>query len=354
MDNVDFDTVRAGGTSIKSADLVNLSSRTIRLKRPSIPDALQTENGVFAIESYLGGDEIELRPLDTVQVVVRCRVPESSVGRKLAGVLVFGEGDSVQASVRAIARPLRQNDIIVNVGVKPRVDNIPPGGQVELDVFFRTNNLTPVTAREVFRAIQPQFQGKFRMNRQVLTLDGSEKIATSQTLGDALSVGIPSTGLELSAGDATLREARLVSVHARAVAGSTNATTLRMESASFAMPLIRASSAVFVEDPIEGTFTARISQAGGKRLIGSVQQNVLQAVFTKGTLEISYSVAEAGSVDLSLYDIVGRKLQTLTDAYHEAAEYKGVFRTDNLHSGSYFLVLSTRTGLTQQRVDIIR
>ncbi|MBD1209779.1 MAG: VCBS repeat-containing protein [Ignavibacteria bacterium] len=357
MDNVDFDTVRTGGTSIKSADLVNLSSRTIRLKRPTIPDALQSENGVFAIESYLGGDEIVLRPLDTVQVVVRCRVPESSVGRKLAGVLVFGEGDSVQASIRAIARPLRQNDIIVNVGVKPRVDNIPPGGLVMLDVFLRTNPLTPVTVREVFRAIQPQFQGKFRMNRQVLALDGSEKIAFGQTLGDALSVIIPPTGLELSASEAELREARLLSVSARAVAGSTGATTLQVESASLAMPLIRAASAVFVEEPITGTFTAKLSQAGGKRLIGSVQQNTLQAIATKGALEITYSIAEAGTVDVSLYDILGRKIQTLSESYQEAGAYNGIFRMDNLFitpSGSYFIVLRTQSGIVQQRVDIIR
>ena len=357
MDNVDFDTVRTGGTSIKSADLVNLSSRTIRLKRPTVPDALQSENGVFAIESYLGGDEIVLRPLDTVQVVVRCRVPESSVGRKLAGVLVFGEGDSVQASIRAIARPLRQNDIIVNVGVKPRVDNIPPGGLVMLDVFLRTNPLTPVTVREVFRAIQPQFQGKFRMSRQVLALDGSEKIAFGQTLGDALSVIIPPTGLELSASEAGLREARLLSVSARAVAGSTGATTLQVESASLAMPLIRAASAVFVEEPITGTFTAKLSQAGGKRLIGSVQQNTLQAIATKGALEIIYSIAEAGTIDVSLYDILGRKIQTLSESYQEAGAYNGIFRMDNLFitpSGSYFIVLRTQSGIVQQRVDIIR
>jgi hypothetical protein len=353
MDNVDFDTVRAGGTSIKSADLVNLSSRTIRLKSPSIP--LQSENGVFEIESYLGNNEIELLPLDTVQVVVRCRVPESSVGRKLAGVLVFGEGDSVQANIRAIARPLRQNDVVVNIEMKPIIDNLPPGSLVELDMRLRINPVTSATIGDVYRAVEPRFQGKFQMSRQVLMLDESEKIARGQILGDAVSVTIPPTGWEPISADMNKRETSLLKVKSRVVAGTTNVTSLQMESASFALPKIKDASTVFVEAPINiGTFTARISQAGGKRFIGSAQQNVLQAVFTKGTLEISYSIAEAGSVDLSLYDIVGRKLQTLTDAYHEAADYKGVFRTDNLHSGSYFLVLSARTGLAQQRVDIIR
>lgn len=353
MDNVDFDTVRAGGTSIKSADLVNLGSRTIRLKSPSIP--LQTENGVFEIESYLGNNEIELLPLDTVQVVVRCRVPESSVGRKLAGVLVFGEGDSVQANIRAIARPLRQNDVVVNIEMKPVVDNLPPGSLAELDMRLRVNPVTSATIGDVFRAVEPRFQGKFQMSRQVLMLDESEKIARGQILGDAVSATVPPTGWEPILADMNKRETSLLKIKSRVVAGTTNVTSLQMESASFALPRIKGASTVFVEAPINiGTFTARISQAGGKRLIGSVQQNVLQAVFTKGTLEISYSIAEAGSVDLSLYDIVGRKLQTLTDAYQEAADYKGVLRTDNLHSGSYFLVLSTRTGLQQQRVDIIR
>lgn len=353
MDNVDFDTVRAGGTSIKSADLVNLGSRTIRLKSPSIP--LQTENGVFEIESYLGNNEIELLPLDTVQVVVRCRVPESSVGRKLAGVLVFGEGDSVQANIRAIARPLRQNDVVVNIEMKPVVDNLPPGSLAELDMRLRVNPVTSATIGDVFRAVEPRFQGRFQMSKQVLVLDESEKIARGQILGDAVSVTIPPTGWEPISADMNKRETSLLKVKARVVAGTTNVTSLQMESASFALPKIKDASTVFVEAPINiGTFTARISQAGGKRLIGTVQQNVLQAVFTKGTLEISYSIAEAGRVEVSLYDILGRKLQTLTDAYLEAADYIGVYRTDNLHSGSYFLVLSTRTGLAQQRVDIIR
>jgi Leucine-rich repeat (LRR) protein len=274
LDDVDFDTVRAGGTTIRSANLVNLSSRRITLKSPTIP--IQTQENVFSIESFFGLGDITLNPLDTVQVVVRCRVPESSIGRKLAGVLVFGEGDSVRASVRAIARALRPNDIVANISVQPREDNIPPGGAVDLDVMLTTNDITPANISQVFRAIQPQFRGRFRMNRQVLTLDASEKVAQSQVSGDILSVVIPQTGLERIPADESKRSTRLVRIAARAVAGSTNATRLVLENAALAPPLIRGSSAVFIEESgVAGTFTARISQAGGKRLIGSVPSGKL-------------------------------------------------------------------------------
>ncbi len=353
LDDVDFDTVRAGGTTIRSANLVNLSSRRITLKSPTIP--IQTQENVFSIESFFGLGDITLNPLDTVQVVVRCRVPESSIGRKLAGVLVFGEGDSVRASVRAIARALRPNDIVANISVQPREDNIPPGGAVDLDVLLTTNDITPANISQVFRAIQPQFRGRFRMNRQVLTLDASEKVAQSQVSGDILSVVIPQTGLERIPADESKRSTRLVRIAARAVAGSTNATRLVLENAALAPPLIRGSSAVFIEESgAAGTFTARISQAGGKRLIGSVQSGKLLVKSLKGALELTYSIPADGIVDVSLYDVLGRKLSTLTNEYHARGEYIGTFRTDGLVSGAYFLVLTSAEDIVQKRVDVIR
>lgn len=352
MDNIDFDTVRAGGTTIRSAELINLSNMTIRLQRPTIP--AQTQEGVFSIESYLGTDEILLRPLDTVQVVVRCRVPEGSIGRKLSGVLVFGDRDSVRASVRAVARALRANDIVVNFGIKPRQDNLPPGSPVDLELTIEPNNsvnLTPSLVSDIFRAVQPQFQAQFRMNRQVLVLDGTEKNATATVSGDVISVKIPPTAWELQRGaDSTV----LTRVHARVVAGSADNTTLQIERASLAQALIRGSSAVFVEEPRNGTFTARVSKAGGKRLLAPSQQATMSVIARKGTLELTYNIATDGAVDLALYDVVGRKITTLTDRYHVAGEYEATYLTDGLVTGAYFLVLKTANGIAQARVELVQ
>lgn len=352
MDDIDFDTVRTGGTTLRTADLVNLSQRTIRLKRPNIP--LQTENGVFTIEQYYGTEDILMKPFDTVQVIVRCTVPEGSAGRKLGGVLVFGEGDSVQASIRAVARPLRLNDIVVNVGVKPLKDSLPPGSGVDLRLFFRTADITPVTARSVFRAVEPLFEAQFRMSNQVLVLDKSEAFAYTQPSVNDTRVIIPQTRWNLQLGEADTREATLLPIKARAVAGTTNTTRLTLELASLAVPLVRGNSAVFIEPfAQENTFTSRVSLAGGKRLIGT-KTTPLRVLALKDALEISYTLSEAGAVELALYDVLGKKVQTLTDAYQEAGEYSGVVATDKLITGAYFLVLKTVNATAQERVQIIR
>jgi hypothetical protein len=128
-----------------------------------------------------------------------------------------------------------------------------------------------------------------------------------------------------------------------------------LENAALAPPLIRGSSAVFIEESgVAGTFTARISQAGGKRLIGSVPSGKLLVKSLKGALELTYSIPADGIVDVSLYDVLGRKLSTLTNEYHARGEYIGTFRTDGLVSGAYFLVLTSAEDIVQKRVDVIR
>ncbi|MCU0426182.1 MAG: FG-GAP-like repeat-containing protein [Candidatus Kapabacteria bacterium] len=352
LDDIDFDTVRTGGTTLRTADLVNLSNRPIRLKAPTIPQ--QTQNGVFTIEQYFGTGDILLNALDTVQVLVRCTVPEGGGGRQLAGLLVFGEGDSVQARVRAVARPLRLNDVVVNVGVKPVQDSLPPGSLVDLRLFLRSNDITPVTAGAVFRAVEPRFDAQFRMNGQVLVKDRSENFVMQQSAFGDNRIVIPPTRWNLERSEAETREATLALIKTRAVAGTSNTTQLSLETARFAKPLIRGSSDVFVEPFAKNfTFTARVSMAGGKRLIGT-KTTGLRAVTLKGGIEISYTLTEATSVELALYDVLGKKIQTLTEAHHEVGEYSGVFSTDKLITGAYFLVLKTAHGVVQERVQVLR
>ena len=65
---------------------------------------------------------------------------------------------------------------------------------------------------------------------------------------------------------------------------------------------------------------------------------------------ISYNLLESSSVNLKLYDILGREIQTLISGYHEAGEYKFIWQAENVATGVYFYRLTlddtiSRTGM---------
>jgi hypothetical protein len=58
---------------------------------------------------------------------------------------------------------------------------------------------------------------------------------------------------------------------------------------------------------------------------------------------ISYFLSEAGRVDLSVYDILGRKVIDLLDESQDAGFHSVLFQPKNLPSGVYFVKLTVRT-----------
>lgn len=56
---------------------------------------------------------------------------------------------------------------------------------------------------------------------------------------------------------------------------------------------------------------------------------------------INFSIARAGMVSLTVYSILGEKVQTLVNSYYNAGQYKAVFNASNLPSGIYFYELNT-------------
>ena len=63
--------------------------------------------------------------------------------------------------------------------------------------------------------------------------------------------------------------------------------------------------------------------------------------FTDKT-EISYSLATASKVKLTVYGQLGREISVLTDKYQEAGSHKAVFERGNLHPGIYYYKLEAR------------
>ncbi len=64
---------------------------------------------------------------------------------------------------------------------------------------------------------------------------------------------------------------------------------------------------------------------------------------------ISYSIPEGGHVSLSVYDIKGRKLETLVDETQAPGSYKVNFNASKYPSGIYFCRLNTENGYTDTK-----
>ena len=65
---------------------------------------------------------------------------------------------------------------------------------------------------------------------------------------------------------------------------------------------------------------------------------------------IGYTVDEPGSVELALYDVIGRRVRLIADGFHGAGSYEKTVSASNLTAGVYVVRLSSRG---QQRVETI-
>ena len=69
---------------------------------------------------------------------------------------------------------------------------------------------------------------------------------------------------------------------------------------------------------------------------------------------ISYTLAEAGNVNLSVYDISGRLVTTLVDGYQEAGEHVASWDASQVSSGVYFYKLSTADYSATKKMHLLK
>jgi M6 family metalloprotease-like protein len=69
---------------------------------------------------------------------------------------------------------------------------------------------------------------------------------------------------------------------------------------------------------------------------------------------ISYSILTAANVKLEVFDILGRSITLLEDAYQAAGEYQHVFTAEDLVSGVYFYRLQSGDVIQQKKMLLIK
>jgi hypothetical protein len=70
--------------------------------------------------------------------------------------------------------------------------------------------------------------------------------------------------------------------------------------------------------------------------------------------KISYEIAEAGQVNLSVYDITGNRVATLVHGYQNVGSYNVEFMADKLSTGIYFYRLRAGNWIDTKKMLLIK
>lgn len=333
-----FDSVALRSTKIASALLINVSDspleiNSITLQRRTVGFALRTDG--IQRDSMAAGD--------TLAIPISCR-PEQ-VGAFLRDTLrIQTTVERVDAPVEAFARARTPNDVAVTLAVRPQQENVPPGSTVTLEIFvIPTGN---VTLDSVFRSAVPFIQASIRADKNVLALSPNERSARVQQLDTnrMLRFVVPATTW-------SGRASVVAQLQCVVVAGNTDHTPLRIEEVQWGQ------GNVILDSVIDGSFTARLSRAGGKRLIESAAKTTLTAIApnpAKDEIEISYTLAEAGLIAITLLDARGQETLAIANEVQSAGKHTLRVKTAWLANGSYHVRLTTAGETATQQVQIVR
>ncbi len=82
-------------------------------------------------------------------------------------------------------------------------------------------------------------------------------------------------------------------------------------------------------------------------------QSIYPNPFNNSTT-VTYQIPKSGQVNLSVYDISGRLVDQLVDAYYKMGEHTITFNTKDLASGMYILHLKTEAGTHSRPVTLLK
>jgi hypothetical protein len=71
-------------------------------------------------------------------------------------------------------------------------------------------------------------------------------------------------------------------------------------------------------------------------------------------IKLEYTISKNGSVEISVFNISGKKVAVLVNQYHLRGNYSINWMADNISSGTYFIRFDTRDVKDIQKVILIK
>jgi hypothetical protein len=357
--------LRGTGSALK---LVAPALDTILLNLPRVSAALLINRGGVAAEvdmaqilggrgdfSIKGARTFLLGAGDTTAIILRCEakttgaIPLATL--KASGRLATNPptADTAALVLRSFARRRQAGDLVARLGVRAAsgADNLPPGTGVNMELYLNTR--TSTSRDSLFGKSDPVLTGSVRYGNQVLSLSSEVtgwRRVRNTGLGNRLErVIMPRTPFAPVGGGEVLAQFPV-----RVVAGDTDRTTVEIEDIRWA--------GVYLIEYDTTTVTARLSQAGGKRLIGAAAASVAITSVApnpvKEAMDIRYTLPENGFVEIALLDARGTIVQSLFQAVQSAGEHTLNAKIGWLASGSYTLQIRALGQMQTRLVQIVR
>jgi hypothetical protein len=362
-----------GSTVVQTQTIANrLLGRggALKLIPPAIDTSVISTTKLLAVQVVNVGD----RETELIRVQLQRGTREYSFRAEVDGKAPVGVGDTTavllrftaertgaasaqevycQATVDTVTTPLVQygrtklpTDVVAKIGLRAVPENAPPGSEVTLELYLAGASNDELD--RLFRLSIPYFTASLRFNRNVLTLGSTSfvrPIRNSSAQNSSQRCAVPTTFWNG-------RDSVLIRIPCRAVAGNTDATALVLEELRWGDGTLQ------IADVLEGRFTAKTSQAGGKRLISDVSSALALVNIAPNpsadVLEVAYTLVNEAWTEVSLVDMRGNIVQMLMQSLKAAGEHRLQANVKQLPSGTYLLRLESGGEVVMRRVEVVR
>jgi hypothetical protein len=349
-----LDTILIGLPRVSAALLINRGDVAAEVRQARIVGG----RGNFSIK---GESTFALGAGDTTTVVLRCEagapgaIPSATL--EAAGVLTNASesiADTAVLVLRSYARYRQAGDMVARLGARPaqqvNAHSVPPGTTVPIEVYLNTEVSTSLDSLR--KQTSPLLSGSLRYGNQVLTLSAQEqswrRVRNTSGKNRSERVLMPQTALSPNGGSV------LAQFRVQVVAGETDTTTIEIEDIRWV--------GVYLIEYESGGVRARVSEAGGKRLIGGVGANAPPTIVAiapnpaRDEVEVRYTLPSEGVVRITLLDARGTEVMALlgTGEQQQAGEYSVRRAVAGLASGNYTLRLTVGGSNVSQNLTIVR
>ena len=343
VNNLDFDTVLTDFVKVRNLAVANFGRDTIRIRERLIFSDTTTTKLDPAAPQF----PYTILPGDTLYLPVQ--MLSSRLGATSGTIKIVTAQDTIIVDTKGFVREKNDQDVRFSVGIEAIPNVATPGSRVQLRLYGvpDVGKTFAQTLSEIFRANNPSYSISISMNRNVLVPAASEtKLTTTATAG-VYRVVQPRLNNDPST-------TTFLTFDCVAVAGETNATAIVITERTWNDP------SIFVGLPINGTFTANVSRAGGMRLIAPAKTttNLITALKPNPSSDeavIAYTIQQDEPLEIAVFDARGMKVRTLlTTNEQKSGAHTITLRTSDLASGQYRIMLIAPSGTVQEQLNVVR
>jgi Leucine-rich repeat (LRR) protein len=302
---------------------------------------------------------------ESTSFLVRCNPKQEGNIRGEMMLISNIVGDTVFVPLTAYGRALSRNDVLLSTKMRMQSDLVAPGTTTRLEIMIDSirileqSRLITQPVSTLLRVGQTRFATRLRMNPQVLI--PSSKETKLQFLRIEQATGMALYDVSMQSWSVRDFSTPLISFDVVAVAGTTASTTIDMMDLVWDKTNALPGSEIVPDSLKPTTFTARVSQAGGTRLIAPRDTSKFVIAINPNpandVAEITYSFAQIemeNEITIEVLNVNGMAVRNYVQKKQSAGEYTMQISLRNIPSGSYLVRIRSGVQESTRPLQIIR